>query len=84
MYMSTFNYIVLLWLVNLKIQPNIIHEPEIKLCGSFEQSLTLRNTYYITQSTGLTKLNNFILSNTLYNKHSMQRIKNNVHLYNVW
>jgi hypothetical protein len=67
--MSTFNYIVLLWLVNLKIQPNVIHEPEIKLCGSFEQSLTLRNTYYITQSTGLTKLNSLILSNTRYSKH---------------
>jgi len=46
----------------LKRQPNVLYEPEIKLCRSFEQSLTLRNTHYITQSTGLTKLNNLILT----------------------
>lgn len=81
---ATFNYKVLLLLLNLKRQPNVVYEPEIKLCRSSEQSLTLRNTYYITQNTGLTKLNNPILSNTRYSKHSTQCNKNNTHLYTMW
>jgi len=83
---STFIYKVLLWLVNLKQQPNVVNEPEMKLCRSFEQSLTLRNTYYKTQrGTGLTKLNNLILSNSRYSKHSTQcKKKNNTHLYIMW
>lgn len=43
-YISNFVYKVLLWLVNLTQQPNVVYKPEIKLCLSFEQSLTLRNT----------------------------------------
>ena len=80
---SIFNYKVLLWLLNLKRQPNV-YEPEIKFCRSFERSFTLRNTYYITQSTSLTKLNNLILSNTRFSKHLTQCNKSNTHLYTMW
>jgi hypothetical protein len=81
---SIFNYKVLLRLLNLIRQPNVVYEPQIKLSRSFELSVTLRNTYYITQSTGLTKLNNPILSNTRFSKHVMQCNKNNIHLYTMW